>query len=140
MNRVEDNKNGLKLLFDGMPVEKLPAGFNSRLMESVQAAVQKRARRREKLGEILLLSIIAVAALTGLFLVLRHFNPSLTEDAVASVTNITIPDMPSITPLIEYLNSPLLGLSVFVAIGILLLLVLDHFVRKGYANRHSMEL
>lgn len=173
MNREKDSKDGLKLLFDGMPVEKLPYGFNSRLMEHVGTVVQKRVQRREKLGEISLLSIIAVAALTGLFLVLCQFNPSEKSDAVSEAmritrtisetaasseaaasaafsetmsklsayfTDIKMPDKPSTTPLAEYINSPLLGISIFVAIAILLLLVLDRFVRKGYASRHSIEL
>lgn len=152
MNRIEDNTDGLKLLFDGMPVEKLPDGFNSRLMERVHAAACRRARRREKLGEILLLSIIAVVSITGLFLTLRHFSPSATEELPSASATLSetmsnlgsgitgMLDRPSMAPLTEYANSPIFGLSIFIAIAILLLLVLDSFMRKVYANRHSIEL
>ncbi|MDR1344182.1 MAG: hypothetical protein LBJ39_02400 [Tannerellaceae bacterium] len=115
MDRKETSNDWLRPLFNRMPEETLPVAFREELMNRVL----KEAARRRKRNERLELSAIILASL---------FMAGLSAGAFIYA------DIPAI----KWEISELAGLSYYIRIGSLALVLLgvDYLFRRAYRKKH----
>lgn len=153
--------DGLRQLFEGLEPAALPDGFNRRLEAKIAATVAAKVRKRERMGEILAISLAVLLILAGAFFVMLKYDftpfartgatgefieqsvvqslkQPLGQQDAPSVLNFEMPPLPDFTS-VEFpagTSSAVIG----VVCVMILLLGFDHLMRKTYYKRHRERM